>query len=231
MSQPARNALLALVITVLIIGTVVYAINYLDHQRVVELNAIQSQLSIDTLSVETQFSLLENAPCEDVAQGTLLSEEVGGLGDRVAAAEEKLGSKNIEVTRLKQQYTLLEIRDYLLTKRIATECKVNPVTVLYFYSNETNSCADCARASYALSYLRQTYPSLRVYSFDYNLELGALKTLIAVEKIQPQFPAFVIEGTRTYGFTNLDDFEKEFPKSLFATSTATTSASSSKAKK
>jgi hypothetical protein len=60
-----------------------------------------------------------------------------------------------------------------------------------------------------------------VYSFDYNLDLGALKTLIAVEKIQPKFPAFVIEGKRSYGFSSLNELEAEFPKgTLVASSTA-----------
>lgn len=220
-----RNALIAFVITAAIIATVVYAINYLDHQRLAELNAIQTQLATDTLSLETQFSLLENAPCEDLTVGNELSQEVSALGDRLAGAEARLGSTNQQVLDLKKQYTLLQIRDYLLTQQLAKTCNITPTVALYFYSNIPGSCENCERAGAALSYLRQTYPSLRVYSFDYDLNLGALKTLIAVEKVQPQFPAFVINGKRSYGFTTLDIFEKQFPKSLFATSTATSTAS------
>ena len=225
---PLRNALLALGITIIIIGTVVYAINYLDRQRLAELNGIQGRLATDTLSLETQFSLLETAPCEDQTEGTELSREVSDLGDRLAQAESRLGSKNTQVLELKKQYSLLQIRDYILTKRLATTCNVTPTIALYFYSNTPGSCSDCDRASYALSYLHETYPKLRVYSFDYDLDLGALRTLIAVEKVQPNFPAFVINGKRTYGFTTLADFEKEFPKALFASSTASTTTSKKK---
>jgi hypothetical protein len=224
MPLPIRNALMALVITVLIIGTVIYAINYLDRQRLAELTAIQSQLATDTLSIETQFSLLENAPCEDLAAGTQLSQEVSALGDRLAGAEERLGNTNKQVIDLKRQYTLLQIRDYLLTQQLAKTCKITPPVALYFYSNVPGSCTDCERASYALSYLRQTYPTLHVYSFDYDLELGALKTLIAVQKVQPEFPAFVINGSRSYGFSTLEEFESRFPKGVLATSTATTTS-------
>ncbi len=222
MSLATRNALLALAITVAIIGTIVAAINQLDRQRIAELDAIQSQLATDTLSVETQFALLENAPCADLTVGTDLTQEVSSLGDRLNAAESRLGSDNAEVVRLKKQYTLLQIRDYILTQRIADTCDIEPVTALYFYSNEAGACESCDRASYALSYLRQTYPQLRVYSFDYNLDLGALKTLIAVEKVEERFPAFVIEGERSYGFTDVEEFQTLFPDELFATSTATT---------
>ncbi len=222
MSQLTRNALLALGITLAIIGTVLYAVNYLDRARVAQLNDLQERLATDTLSVETQFALLESAPCEDVAQGNTLSKEVSDLGDRLNVTEGRLGTNDAQVIELKKQYSLLQIRDYLLTKRLSTTCKLNPTVAIYFYSNTPGACTDCDRASYALSYLHKTYPALRVYSFDYNLDLGALRTLIAVEKVRPEFPAFVINGKQTYGFTVLDDFKKNFPPALFATSTATT---------
>lgn len=218
-----RNALIALGITLLIVATVVYAVEYLNQERIKELNAIEEQISTDTLSLETQFSLLEEAPCEDINAGNILSGELGNLGDRLAFAEERLGANDEEVIRLKERYTLLQIRDYLLSKRLAQVCKVNTIVALYFYSN-AGDCADCDRAGYALSYLRETYPALRVYSFDYNLDLGALKTLVAVEKVEQRFPAFVIEGKRQYGFTDLETLEKAFPKELFLSASSTASS-------
>lgn len=224
MPLAARNALFALLITVAIIGTIIYTINRLDSERIRELDALQSQLATDTLSLETQFSLLEEAPCEVLSVGTELTQEISSLGDRLGAAESRLGSTNAEVLRLKKQYTLLQIRDYILTKRLAESCDIEPIVALYFYSNEEGACESCDRASYSLSYLNQTYPGLRVYSFDYNLDLGALKTLIAVEKVEERFPAFVINGKRSYGFTELEDFQKLFPKALFATTTQATTS-------
>ncbi len=225
MSLFTRNSLIALAITLAIIGTVLYAVNFLNQQRVAELRGIEDQLATDTLSIETQFALLEEAPCEDIAAGTTLSQEVGGVGDKLAYAESRAGADDPEVLRLKERYTLLQIRDYLLTKRLAETCGVKPTVALYFYSNIPGECTDCDRAGYALSYLRQTYPALRVYSFDYHLDLAALKTLIAVLKVNGQFPAFVVQGKATYGFTSLENLEKAFPKSLFASSTASTSKS------
>jgi len=218
MSLVARNALIALGITLVLAGTVVYAVNYLNSARVEELSTIEDQLSIDTLSLDTQFSLLEAAPCDSVASSTALIGELSDLGDRLSYAENQLGSDNAQVIRLKEQYSLLEIRDYLITKELAAACGTKPVTVLYFYSN-TGDCGDCDKAGYALSYLHNTFPALRVYSFDYNLDLGALKTLIAINKIQNTLPAFVINGKKSYGFTSLSDFEKQFPKGSLATST------------
>ncbi len=218
MSLVTRNVLIALGITILLTATVTYAVSYLDRARLSELSAIEDQLSIDILSLDTQFSLLESAPCGSTASFTTLTGELANMGTRLAYAEEQLGSDNAQVIRLKEQYSLLEIRDYLITKKLASACGTKPTTVLYFYSN-AGDCADCDRAGYALSYLRDTYPALRVYSFDYNLELGALKTFIAVTKVEDTFPAFIINGKHFYGFTTLEDLEKQFPKGSLSTTT------------
>lgn len=223
MSTFARNSLISLGITLALIGTVVYAIEYLNQTRVTELSAIESQLSIDTMSLDTQFSLLEAAPCDSAASSTTLSSELSDLGNRLSFAEDQLGSDNTQVIRLKEQYSLLEIRDYLITKQLAAACGTKPVTVLYFYSN-AGDCADCDKAGYALSYLHTTFPNLRVYSFDYNLDLGALKTLISLEKLNGSLPAFIINGKRSYGFTTLEDLEKQFPKGALSTTTPNTAA-------
>ena len=220
MSLAVRNALIALGITIALTSTVAYAINYLNHARVAELSAIGDKLSIDILSLDTQFSLLTAAPCDSIASSTTLISELADMGTRLAYAESQLGSDNPQVLRLKDQYSLLEIRDYLITKQLAAACGAKPpVMVLYFYSN-AGDCDECDRAGYALSYLRDTYPKLRVYSFDYNLNLGALKTLIAVTKVQNTLPAFVINGKNMYGFTSLADLEKQFPRGALATSTS-----------
>lgn len=219
MSLAARNALIALLITVLIVGTVALSVNYLGKMRIAELHAIESQIAIDTLSLETQFSLLTSAPCEN-ATSTALTEALSDLGERLSYTENQLGSDNTQVVQLKKQYTLLEIRDYLATKELAKACGLKPLTVLYFYGT-AEECASCDRAGYALSYLRDTYPTLRVYSFDYNLDLGALKTLIAIDNIGDNLPAFVINGKTSYGFTMLEDLITRFPKGTLSTTTPT----------
>ncbi len=223
MSLLTRNALIALGITIALAGTVAYTVNYLNRARISELSTIEDQISIDTLSLDTQFSLLEAAPCDSVASSTTLTGELADLGSRLSYAESQLGTNNPQVVRLKDQYSLLEIRDYLITKQLAAACGSKPVVVLYFYSN-AGDCGNCDKAGYALSYLRNTYPSLRVYSFDYNLDLGALKTLIAVTKVRDILPAFVVNGKQYYGFTSLSDLEKQFPKGALATTTATSTS-------
>ncbi len=221
--------ILAFVITAAIFGTAFYITSHIDAQRVADIQATENNLSIDLLSSETQFELLGQLDCATLAQGSILSDELNSLDGRLSVAEQNLGSNNTQVIELKKQYSLLEIRDYLLLQQVAQKCKnvKPPIYVLYFYSN-TGDCPDCSQAGDVLTYLRQTYPKFRVYSFDYHLDLSALQTLINIKKVQDVLPAFIINGqTPVYGAKTLSDMEKLIPglKSL-ATSTAATSSSS-----
>ena len=196
------------VITALIFGTAVYLSNYFSNKKVEEIKSIQDKISVDILSSETQFSLLEESSCKDIASTTALSGELSSLEDKLTSAEQDRGANDPQVIDLKQNYSLLEIKDYLLIQQIADKCKTNPVSIIYFYSNTNGECPDCEREGYVLTQLREDYPDLRVYSFDYDLDLSALKTLISIKKVAGPLPALVI-GDDTYnGFQSLDDLQK-----------------------
>ncbi len=217
-----QKYILAFGITAAIFFTAFYIANRLDARRLADIRATQEAVSIDILSLETQFDLLGNLDCVALKENPILSDELNSLAGRLVLAEENLGAGNAEVTSLKKQYSLLEIKDYLLMQQISQKCaSLKPVYILYFYSNQ-GDCADCGRMAEVLTYLRQTYPSLRVYSFDYRLDLSALRTLITLRKIKPEFPAFVVNNRApVYGFKTLQEMEKLVPElKTLATSTS-----------
>ncbi|MES2202733.1 MAG: hypothetical protein V4474_00150 [Patescibacteria group bacterium] len=217
-----QKYVIAFVITAAIFGTAFYVASRLDAARVADIRTTQEAISIDILSTETQFELLGSLDCSAITSNPSLSDELNSLASRLSVAEQNLGTNNAEVVSLKQQYSLLEIKDYLLMQQISQKCKsFKPVYVLYFYSN-AGDCADCARMGEVLTYLRETYPSLRVYSFDYHLDLSALVTLERLRKLDGTLPAIVVNNRApVYGFKNLDDMMKLIPElKTLATSTA-----------
>ncbi|MDE1924599.1 MAG: hypothetical protein KGH79_00235 [Patescibacteria group bacterium] len=217
---------IAFVITAAIFGTAFYIASRIDSARIADIRSTEENISIDILSSETQFELLGNLDCQTLSQNSGLSDELNSIASQLSVAESNLGSDNPEVLQLKEQYSLFEIKDYLLLQSISQKCGIKPVYILYFYSNEGN-CPDCSRAGDVLTYLRETYPGLRVYSFDYNLDLSALKTLESLRKVQVnaqnQLPAFVINNRApAYGFKDLAGMQTLIPElKTLATSTAT----------
>jgi hypothetical protein len=105
---------------------------------------------------------------------------------------------------------LLEIKDYLLLKRLTEKCGIKPTFILYFYSNK-DFCSDCEKMGYVLTALRDKYPDLRVYSFDYNFDIGAIDTLVSIYKIKADLPALIINGSSYYGFHSVEDLEQSVP--------------------
>jgi hypothetical protein len=179
-------------ITATIFGTAIYASNFFNNKRINEIKSIQESISTNITSSETQVSLLSQLDCADVGS-SMLSSELNSLASRIEYSEKNIGSDNEEILQLKKAYSLLEIKDYLLMKQLSQRCDKKFVFALYFYSSD-KECKDCEKASIILTYLREKYPELRVYSFDYNLDLSAVKTLISISKIKEPLPAIVIDG-------------------------------------
>ncbi len=214
---------LAFVITAAIFGTAFYIANRLDARRISDIRTTQEAVATDILSLETQFDLLGSIDCATLPDTPILSEELASLASRLSVAEQNLGSNNVEVLALKKQYTLLELKDYVLMRQITQKCpKFKPVYVLYFYSNQ-GDCPQCTAMGDVLTYLRQEYPALRVYSFDYHLDLSALRTLLTLRKIDAEkgLPAFAVNNrAAVYGVKDLEETTKLIPElKTLATST------------
>src|SRR5258708_6764746 len=107
-----KKYLLVLLITAAIFATALYVSNYFGQKKIQDIKNIQDKLSIDILSSETEFSLLENASCKDIASTTSLTAELANLEDKLNYTEQDRGATDPEVISLKQNYSLLEIKDY-----------------------------------------------------------------------------------------------------------------------
>lgn len=196
-------------ITAVIFGTAILASNYFNQKKINEIKNIESQIAVDILSSETQFSLLSELSCKDIGSSSLVK-EIGELGDKLSYTEENRNSNDPEVINLKKYYSLLEIKDYLLGQKIYERCGKKTLSIIYFYSNK-GGCSDCQKEGFVLTKLRGDYPDLRVYSFDYDLDLSAVKAFVSIYKIKNELPALLINDTVYYGFQSIDDIKTIIP--------------------
>jgi hypothetical protein len=216
-----KKYIFSFIITAVIFTSAIVLSNYFGQKKLDDIRNIQDKISIDILSSETQFALLEESSCRDISTGTL-SSELGELENKLTYTENSRGSDDPEVQTLKKYYSLLQIKDYLLMNKISEKCKKTPLSIIYFYSTD-GSCEDCEKEGYVLTHLREQYPDLRVYAFDYNIDVSAVKTLISINKVKNELPAIVIKDQVYYGFYSIEDIEKTVPelKKLKASQTAT----------
>ncbi len=207
-----KKYLIVFFITLAIFITAIYASNYFGDKKLNQLRAIQDKISIDILSSETQFSLLSELSCKNVS-GSVLSGELDDLGHKLDWGQNNLGSTD-EVSYLKKYYSLLEIKDYLLMKKVSASCKTKAAFILYFYTTAEN-CSLCNKESLVLTSLRDKYPELRVYSFDYSIDLSAVKSLLSIYKIKDtELPALILDDELLTGFHSIEELDARVKESF-----------------
>jgi len=224
-----KKYIVAFVLTVLIFGTALYTSNYLNSKKIEDVKNVEDRVSLDILSSETQFNLLEETSCKNISPSGFLSPELGSLGDRLSYAENQNFNKT-DLTSLKQSYFLLEIKDYLLMKKVTEKCGNKQTFILYFYTND-GDCPDCDTMGAVLTELRTRYPNLRVYSFDYDFDLEAVRTVEKIYAVKRQLPALIINGEPYYGLKSVDELLNNVPalKKLAADAAKAAAASSTQA--
>lgn len=204
------------VITALLFGGAFYLSNYFNGKKIQNIKTTEDQIAVDILSSETQFDILKQSSCDQI-DGSVLAGDLNTLGGRLAYMAGQMGVDNPEVVQLRKYYSVLQIKDYLLMNIYNANCHKKPVVIMYFYSND---CVDCTQQDYIMTYLRDTYPSIRIYSFDYDLDLSALKTLISINKVPKEMPSLIINDKIYSGVMSVEKIEKII-KPFMPTATST----------
>ncbi|MCC6323607.1 hypothetical protein IT400_02320 [Candidatus Nomurabacteria bacterium] len=210
MKNDWKKYIIVLFITLGLFATAGGLSNFFADKKVQEMRDIQNKLATDILSSEAQFALLSELSCDQDEGGENLSQELNELAAKIEYSERNLKG-NDSITELKRYYSILEIKDYLLTKKINQKCGKKYLPILYFYTTAEN-CVACTKQGYVLSALRNKYPDLRVYSFDYNLDLSALRALLHIYKIEDtKLPALIVNEKKVTGFHTIEEIEKLEP--------------------
>lgn len=203
--------IVAFFLTVGIFVGALFLSSYISQRKLENIRTLQDKVATDILSSETQLNLVKELSCEDVGN-TYLSKEITNLAERISYTEES-GAQAADILELKKQYSLLEVKDFVLSKQIAERCNNLPVTILYFYTDKA-ICPDCVKQGYVLDAIRNTYKGVRIYSFDSDLDLTTIKTLKTVYGITDQLPALVIDGITVQGFKSVADIAAVLPSSI-----------------
>lgn len=183
-------------------------VSFLNGKKTDTINQLQQKITVDLLATETQFSLLKNAPCKALGN-SILSKELGELGEKLSFMEVTQEAESETVLQLKKYYSLLQVKDYLLMQEVAEKCDIQTDSIVYFYEQD---CPDCVKQGYVLTELKRKYPWLRIYSFDRNLDFSLIGTFEGLYELGDTYPVLII-GEDTYsGFHNVEDVEEYIPE-------------------
>lgn len=106
-----------------------------------------------------------------------------------------------DFNNLKREYTLAQVRYWLLAKKAKDVCNRDIISVLYFYSSQ-NTCQQCNNQGFILTYAKKMFgDSLLIFSFDSGFKEEPLIDLMLKTYNISSYPSLVI-GDKKYGFTD-----------------------------
>lgn len=201
-----QKVALVLALTALIFLTGIFIGNWVADKKLSMINYMEQDLRTETTAVELQFLLLADNPCMAV-NSTPLTDELYSIATRLDYMENSLGEDNQDVLRLKNYYSTLQIRHWMLMKEMRENCNDNLNLILYFYDTK-EECSRCEQQGFILTYLRKKFPNVYVYAFYTDLNNAAIKTVKSMYGVSDT-PAIVIDGKKLDGFQSKDDLIEE----------------------
>lgn len=216
-----RRYIVAFILTTLIFFTGFLTSQMLTVKKLENLKSVEDSISLKLLSSETEYDLLREVDCEN-RNANFLTTEINDLAHQLEILEEQ-NIDQAKILDVKKRYSLLLVKDYLLSKRINESCGFKSTFVIYFYQNK-DLCPECVNAGIALNSLRQEYSKMKVYAFDYNLDLPIIKAMASVYGVEKNLPALVVNKKTYYKLETRADIEKLLPQEITETKekTATT---------
>lgn len=189
-----------LTIIIFLVGFIIG--EYISEQKLRLIYGLEQDLRIESLGNEMLFELVTEDLCENINL-TSYTDEVSSIGTKLTYMEGIYGYNAPQVWSLKNYYSLLLIRHWLLAAEAKDVCKIEKPLVMYFYTNK--NCVDCEDQGLVLTNVHRNYPFFYIYSFEVALDNAALNFLREKYDIQEnRLPTLVIDEKVFYGFQSKD---------------------------
>jgi hypothetical protein len=184
--------------------------DYINDKRFLEIERARQEFQIQIMGMETQIAHFRDILCDEIGDD-ILTHELHIIGEKLEFMSSAMGKNHPEVIHFKKHYALLQIRHYQFSKELNQRCNLGLTHILYFFAEEKD-CPDCEKQSYVLTNLRKNHPHLRIYSFNYNLELPALSVIQPIipldYKEKEYLPVIVIDNKPFFGFQDFQTMKK-----------------------
>ena len=208
MHSDRKKYISVFLITLGIFIIVFVLVSIINRSKIETIDDLQRKITIDLIATETKFDLLKTVPCKSVKDSILLK-ELNELGEKLSFAETNQGSDNLDVQQLKKNYSLLQVKDYLLMQEIDQKCNTSVDAILYFYNSD---CDDCRKQGFVLTEFKKQYPNIRIYSFDTDLDFSVIETFTSLYDFADVYPTLIINDKAYQKMMSVEELEELFPK-------------------
>ena len=178
----------------------------IEGQRVSYIDDVSKEQNLDFNSLQLQYAYIDQLSQENNCQAVskTFEKNIEGLENtrvRLENFDESSTLNKKDFDLLKREYTLAQIRYWLLAKRTKELCDEEVVSILYFFSDD-EECANCNSQAFVLTFLKKQFKEkLLIFSFDSKFEDEPLVNIIKASYEIKRFPTLMIEGKKYEGFT------------------------------
>ena len=176
----------------------------IEGKRVSYIEEVSKEQKLDFSSLQLQYAYIDQLSQENNcdAVSKTFEENIGNLEAtrlRLENFDENARLNKREFDLLKRDYTLAQIRYWLLAKKTKDVCGDDIVTILYFFSND-KECPKCDNQAFVLTHLKKIFKDkLLIFSFDSRFSQEPMINLLKNTYGVSAYPAIVIEGEKYEG--------------------------------
>lgn len=205
-----QKYIVAAVITFIIFGIGLSSGLLIERGRLKYVQEMNTEQKIDYSSLQLQFlyldNLQDNKSCPAVYQ--IFNANLNIL-DRTRKRLEDYNQKSSmdkeNFNLLQREYFIAEMRYWLLSQKVREICNEDLVTVLYFYSDSSESDTQ----GFILDYLkRKLKEKLLIFSFNSQFEEEPIIPILLTRHNITKFPALVVENETFQGIVPESELTK-----------------------
>lgn len=108
---------------------------------------------------------------------------------------------------LKREYTIEQLKYWLLSRQTREQCNEDVVRVLYFFSTD-EQCPECGEQAFVLDYLKKIYgEKLLIFSIDGTFESEPMVQILKQQYRIENYPTLIVEYQKLEGFSSREDLQ------------------------
>ena len=205
-------ALLTLMIFVLglMLGLVIEA------KRLAYIQQQAKQQELDFLSLQLQYQYVDQLGQEKNCPAVAKTFDAAIESLEMARTRLESYTQNANINReefklLQTDYTLAQIRYWLLAKRTRNLCHTEFAITMYFFSDDKD-CPQCNEQSFVLTYLKKRLKDKLLNFVIYEKQNEPMVDILKKTYNITEYPTLIVEDKKFQGFTPKEEILKEVCK-------------------
>ncbi len=198
-----RTYSVAFVFSVVLFSAGIFIGLQLSSQVSAEFASQAEQLRAGTRDLEVLLLLVSSANSGGtrlcpalLSQARALDARTTDFGVSLDVLEKSRGRLDVGVQSLKRDYSVMQVRDYLLFNQISSSCAAPLHQIVFFYTND--GCADCVEQGAILRGYKRLHPDVLIYSLDVDIGTPITQALTQAFAIT-SYPSMLVDGKSVSG--------------------------------